>query len=63
MLRVEKCGYRTKRVSLSPALIRFIAPHGKLYQKLLIVEQLPGSIPTIIVPQRHTKAAYLRKTG
>src|SRR5205823_6063120 len=39
--------------SLSPVLIHFLAPHGKLYQRLLALEQVPGSIPPIVSAQQH----------
>jgi hypothetical protein len=34
-------------------LIHFIAPHGKLYQRLLALEQLLGSIPPFLTAQEH----------
>src|SRR6266480_7671302 len=39
--------------SLSPVLIHFLAPHGKLYQRLLALEQLLGSIPPFLTAQEH----------
>jgi len=48
---------RRASASLSPVLVHFVAPHGKLYQRLLLLKQLPGSIPPIIVPQRQTRSA------
>ncbi|HLQ30896.1 MAG TPA: hypothetical protein VK140_16800 [Ktedonobacteraceae bacterium] len=54
---------RRASASLSPVLIHFLAPHGKLYQRLLALEQLLGSIPPITIAQRHTKSAYRRETG
>ncbi len=41
-------------------LIHFIAPHGKLYQRLLTLEQLLGSIPPIITAQRHLSSTTPR---
>jgi len=35
--------------------VHFVAPHGKLYQKLLTLEQLLGSIPSINAPQRQAR--------
>jgi len=43
--------------SLSPVLIHFIAPHGKLYQRLLKLEQLLGSIPPLLTAQQHPSAS------
>jgi hypothetical protein len=34
-------------------LIHFVAPHGKLYHRLLALEQLLGSPPPIISAQQH----------
>jgi len=34
-------------------LIHFVAPHGKLLQKLLALEQLLGSIPPLLPSQQH----------
>ena len=34
-------------------LIHFIEPHGKLYRRLLALEQLLGSIPPIVSAQQH----------
>jgi hypothetical protein len=34
-------------------LIHFLAPYGKLYQRLPALEQVPGSIPPIISAQQH----------
>ena len=42
---------RRASASLSPVLIHFIAPHGKLYQRLLGLEQVLGSIPPILATQ------------
>jgi len=39
--------------SLSPVLIHFLVPHGKLYQRLLALEQILGSIPPIVSAQQH----------
>src|SRR5436305_5105831 len=38
--------------SLSPVLIHFVAPHGKLFQRLLALEQLLGSLPPIVSAQQ-----------
>ena len=35
--------------------IHFLAPQGKLYQRLLALEQLLGSIPPILIGQRHPR--------
>jgi hypothetical protein len=65
LLLAERWQDRNRRASasLSPVLIHFVAPHGKLYQRLLILEQLLGSIPPIAIAQRHTHSAYRRETG
>jgi hypothetical protein len=34
-------------------LIHFIAPQGKLYQRLLALEQVLGSIPPLLTVQHH----------
>lgn len=34
-------------------LIHFVAPHGKLLQGLLALEQLPGSLPPLLTSQQH----------
>jgi hypothetical protein len=34
-------------------LIHFVAPHGKLLQRLLVLEQLLGSIPPLLTPQQY----------
>ena len=34
-------------------LIHFIAPHGKLYHRLLALEHVLGSLPPIISAQQH----------
>lgn len=50
------CAFKRNRRasnSLSPVLIHFIAPHGKLYSRLLTLEQVLGSIPPIISEQQH----------
>src|SRR6266480_4522860 len=44
---------RRASASLSPVLIHFLAPHGKLYRRLLALEQLLGSIPPIVSAQQH----------
>jgi hypothetical protein len=46
---------RNRRASnaLSPVLIHFLAPHGKLYQRLLALEQVLGGIPPIVATQQH----------
>ena len=33
-------------------LIHFVAPHGKLLQRLLVLEQLLGSIPPLLTSQQ-----------
>src|SRR5215469_5348887 len=38
--------------SLSPVLIHFVAPHGKLFQRLLALEQLLGSLPPPLTSQQ-----------
>ncbi len=57
--KMNKKSNRNRRASasLSPVLVHFVAPHGKLYQRLFLLKQLPGSIPPIIVPQRQTRSA------
>ncbi|SRR6266700_6171528 len=54
---------RRATATLSPVLIHFVAPHGKLYQRLLALEQMLGNIPPIINAQRYTRSARRRKTG
>ena len=44
---------RRASASLSPVLSHFLAPHGKLYQRLLTLEQVLGSIPPPITVQEH----------
>ena len=44
---------RWASASLSPVLIHFVAPHGKLLQRLLALEQLLGSIPPLLPSQKH----------
>jgi hypothetical protein len=39
--------------SLSPVFIHFVAPLGKLLQRLLALEQLLGGIPPILPSQQH----------
>ena len=39
--------------SLSPVLIHFVAPHGKLLHRLLALEHLLGSIPPLLPSQQH----------
>jgi hypothetical protein len=34
-------------------LIHFVAPHGKLLQRLLALEQLLGSLPSLVTSQQH----------
>ena len=34
-------------------LIHFVAPHGKLLQRLLALEQLHGSLPPLLPSQQH----------
>jgi len=38
-------------------LVHFLEPHGKLYQRLHLLEQLLGSIPPIIIPKRQIRSA------
>ncbi len=48
--------YRRNRrasASLSPVLIHFLAPHGKLSQRLLALEQGPGSLPLLPIIQEY----------
>ncbi len=64
LLVTERWQDRNRRASasLSPVLVHFIEPYGKLYQRLLVLEQLLGSIPPIIPPHyRHVPRK--RKTG
>jgi hypothetical protein len=42
---------RRASASLSPVLVHFREPYGMFHQKLLILDQLLGSIPPIIVPK------------
>ena len=35
-------------------LIHFVAPHGKLFQRLLAVEQLLGSLPPLLTSQQYS---------
>ena len=34
-------------------LIHFVAPHGKLHQRLLALEQLLGSLPPLLTSQQY----------
>ena len=34
-------------------LIHFVAPHGKLHQRLLALEQMLGTLPPIVSAQQH----------
>ena len=34
-------------------LIHFVAPHGKLLQRLLALEQLLGSLPPLLTSEQH----------
>ena len=54
---------RRASASLSPVLVHFVAPQGKLYQKLLILGQILRSIPPIVAPQRQTRSARRRRSG
>jgi hypothetical protein len=38
--------------ALSPVFIHFVAPHGKLLQRLLALEQLLGSLPPLLTSQQ-----------
>jgi hypothetical protein len=56
------CAFKRNRrasTSLSPVLIHFLAPYGKLYRKLLALalEQTLASIPPAIIEQRHSDSA------
>ena len=55
LLLSERWQDRNRRAtnSLSPVLIHFVAPHGKLYHRLLALEHVLGSIPPIISEQQH----------
>lgn len=55
LLVTEHWSLRNRRASnsLSPVLIHFVAPHGKLLQRLLALEQLLGSLPPIVSAQQH----------
>src|SRR5947207_12930558 len=46
---------RNRRASnaLSPVFIDFVAPHGKLFQRLLALEQLLGSLPPLFTSQQY----------
>jgi hypothetical protein len=46
---------RNRRASnaLSPVLIHFVAPHGKLLHRLLALEQLLGSLPPHLTSQQN----------
>src|SRR5215467_9546454 len=52
---LKSCQKRNRRASnaLSPVLIHFVAPHGKLFQRLLALEQLLGSIPPLLTSQQY----------
>jgi hypothetical protein len=54
---------RRASASLSPVLVHFREPYGMFHQKLLILDQLLGSIPPIIVPKRQTWSARRRRSG
>lgn len=51
---LHKKSQRNRRASnsLSPVFIHFVAPHGKLLQRLLALEQLLGSIPPLLTSQQ-----------
>jgi len=53
--RMHKYSNRNRRASnsLSPVLIHFLAPYGKLYQRLLTLEQVLGSIPPLGSEQQY----------
>jgi hypothetical protein len=53
-------GNRRASISLSPVLVHFVAPQGKLYQKLLTLEPLCERIPSI-APPRQRQASRQRK--
>ena len=61
MPKAERClGHdrgtdRNRRASnaLSPVLIHFVLPQGKLLHRLLALEQLLGSIPPLLPSQQH----------
>src|SRR5205085_7828527 len=46
---------RNRRASnaLSPVMIHFVAPYGKLLQRLLALEQLLGSLPPLLTSQQY----------
>src|SRR5215475_9183140 len=46
---------RNRRASnaLSPVFIHFVAPHGKLLQRLLALEQLLGSLPPLLTSHQY----------
>jgi site-specific DNA recombinase len=44
---------RRASASLSPVLILFVAPHGKLFQRLLALEHVLGSLPPLPATQEH----------
>ena len=44
---------RRASASLSPVFIHFIPPQGKLYQRILALEHVLGSIPPILTVQQH----------
>jgi hypothetical protein len=55
ILVTENWQERNRRASnsLSPVLIHFVAPHGKLLQRLLALEQLLGSLPSLVTSPQH----------
>ena len=40
--------------SLSPVPIHFVAPYGKLFQRLLALEQLLGGLPPLLTSQQYS---------
>jgi hypothetical protein len=66
LILLESCiytpsGNRRASTSLSPVLVHFVAPQGKLYQRLLLLDPLLGSNPTTPPHQRHVSRK--RKAG
>jgi hypothetical protein len=53
--KMNKYSNRNRRASnaLSPVLIHFVAPHGKLLHRLLALEQLLGSLPPLLPSPQH----------
>ena len=53
---------RRASASLSPVLVHFLEPQGKLYQRLLL-EKMLGGIPPVIIPKPQTRSGRRRHSA